>query len=85
MNPGWKVFWLFAAIFAAALGAERHFVPDIVPIAFADVPQSFWALQAAFVLRTIELITGIAAAYAFGVMTTAWAARHGYVSANLEA
>ena len=82
MNPGWKVFWLFAAIFAAALGAERQFVPDIVPIAYADVPQSLWALQAAFVLRTVELITGIAAVYAFGVMTTAWAARLGFIDVD---
>ena len=39
MNEGWKMFWLFSLVFAAALGAERTFEPDIVPVAFADVPQ----------------------------------------------
>ena len=58
MNSGWKVFLLFAAMCAAALGAEHMFVPDIVPVAFADEPQPSWAVQTAFVLRTFELMFG---------------------------
>jgi hypothetical protein len=58
MNEGWKVFWLFSVVFAAAFGAERTFVPDIVPVAFADVPQPLWAIGTAVVLRVLELISG---------------------------
>jgi hypothetical protein len=68
MNAGWKVFWLFAAVFAAALGLERTFVPDVVPIAFADLPQPSWMLQTAFLLRSLELMTGSVAMIALLLM-----------------
>ena len=57
MHAGWKIFWLFAAIFAAALGLERTFVPNVVPIAFADEPQPLWMVETAFILRALELRT----------------------------
>ena len=47
MNDGWKVFWLFSVVFAAAFGAERTFVPDVVPVAFADLPQPLWTVGTA--------------------------------------
>ena len=68
MNSGWKVFLLFALMFAAAFGAERMFVPDIVPIAFADEPQPAWAVQTAFVLRTFELMFGAMSIIGFLLM-----------------
>jgi hypothetical protein len=55
MKAGWKVFLLFTAVFAVSFGAERMFVPHIVPIAFAEEPQPLWSVAAAFVLRAIEL------------------------------
>ncbi|MGA2057657.1 MAG: hypothetical protein ABSG88_20410 [Bradyrhizobium sp.] len=73
MNPGWKVFWLFAVVFAVALGLERTFVPDVVPIAFADDPQPSWMVQTAFLLRTIELMTGTVALIALLLMFGVWA------------
>jgi hypothetical protein len=73
MNPGWKVFWLFAAMFAAALGLERTFVPDVVPIAFADEPQPSWMVQTAFLLRALELMTGSVAFIALILMFGVWA------------
>ena len=73
MNEGWKVFWLFSVVFAAAFGAERTFVPDIMPVAFADVPQPLWALGTAVVLRTLELITGTVAVIALILMLGVWA------------
>ena len=75
MNAGWKVFWLFAAVFAAALGLERTFVPDVVPIAFADLPQPSWMLQTAFLLRSLELMTGSVAMIALLLMLGVWAER----------
>jgi hypothetical protein len=75
MHPGWKVFWLFALVFAVALGLERTFVPDVVPIAFADEPQPSWMVQTAFLLRTIELMTGSIALIALILMFGVWADR----------
>jgi hypothetical protein len=73
MNEGWKVFWLFSVIFAAAFGAERTFVPDIVPVAFADVPQPLWAVGTAVVLRALELISGSVSLIALILMCGVWA------------
>ena len=73
MNEGWKVFWFFSAVFAAALGAERTFVPDIVPVAFADLPQPLWAVGTAMVLRALELISGSVAFIALILMCGVWA------------
>jgi hypothetical protein len=88
MNPGWKVFWLFALVFAVALGLERTFVPDVVPIAFADEPQPSWMVQTAFLLRTLELMTGTVALIALILMFGVWADRlrgaHGSVEETLK-
>jgi hypothetical protein len=73
MNEGWKVFWLFAAVFAAAFGAERTFVPNVVPVAFANEPQPLWTVETAFVLRAIELMSGSVALAAFVLMLGVWA------------
>ena len=73
MNSGWKVFLLFAALFAIAFGLERTLVPDIVPIAFADEPQPSWAVQTAFVLRAIELMAGSVTLIALVLMLGVWA------------
>jgi len=73
MNEGWKVFWLFAAVFAAAFGAERTFVGDVVPVAFADLPQPLWAVLTAMVLRALELMSGSVALIALILMCGVWA------------
>src|ERR1700743_2441605 len=84
MNPGWKVFWLFAAMCAAALGRERPFLWDVVPVAFADEPQPHWAVQTAFVLRTLELISGSVTLIALLLMLGVWAARLRQVPGRLN-
>ena len=73
MKAGWKMFLLFSAVFAVAFGAERMFVPGIVPIAFAEEPQPLWSVQAAFVLRAIELMSGVVAIISLVFMAGAWA------------
>jgi hypothetical protein len=75
MKAAWKMFVLFSAVFAAAFGAERMLVPDIVPIAFAEEPQPLWSVATAFVLRAIELMSGIVAVAALVLMVGAWAKR----------
>jgi hypothetical protein len=73
MNEGWKVFWLFATVFAVAFGAERTFVADVVPVAFADLPQPMWAVMTAMVLRALELIAGSVAFIALILICGVWA------------
>jgi hypothetical protein len=75
MNEGWKVLWLFAAVFAAAFGAERTLVPDVVPVAFAEVPQPLWAVGTAVMLRALELMSGSIALIALLLMSGVWAHR----------
>ena len=73
MNDGWKVLLLFSILFAAAFGAERTFVPDIVPVAFADVPQPLWAVGTAVVLRVVELVSGSVSLIGLILMCGVWA------------
>ena len=73
MNAGWKVFWLSLAVFGAAFGAERLFVPGIVPIAFAEEPQPGWAVQLAFLSRSVELMTATVAILALVLLLGTWA------------
>jgi hypothetical protein len=68
MNKGWKVFWLFSAVFAAAFGAEQTFVSDVVPVGFAALPQPLWRVGTAFVLRALELMAGSVAIIALLLM-----------------
>jgi hypothetical protein len=85
MNSGWKVFLLFAAVFAAALGLERTFVPDVVPIAFADESQPSWMVQTAFLLRSLELMTGSVAMIALLLMFGVWAEKLREMQGRLRA
>jgi hypothetical protein len=72
MNAGWKILLLSAAVFAVAFGAERMFVPDVVPVGFAEQPQPLWSLETAFVLRAIELMAAGLAIIALVLMLGAW-------------
>ena len=67
MRAAWTMFWLAAAVLAVALGLAHLLVPDVVPIGFADEPQSSWAVMTAFVLRAIELIAAAVAIIALVV------------------
>ena len=75
MKSGWKVFWLFAVVFAVAFGLERTLVPHIVPVAFADEPQPLWAVETAFVLRALEFMAGGVAAITLSFMLVGWVRR----------
>jgi hypothetical protein len=75
MRSGWTMFLLFTVIFAVALGVQWMFVPDIVPIGFAEAPQPQWAVQVAFLLRTIELLSAAVALIALALTVAVWARR----------
>ena len=84
MNEGWKVFWLFAVVFAVAFGAERTFVADVVPVAFADLPQPLWAVLTAMVLRALELMSGSVSLIALILMCGVWADHLRQVQASAQ-
>jgi hypothetical protein len=65
MRAAWKILWLSAVIFAAALGLAHLLVPDVVPVGYAEEPQASWAVMTAFVLRAIELMAASVAIIAF--------------------
>jgi hypothetical protein len=75
MKTGWRLFSLFAAVFAVAFLTERRLVPDVVPIGFAEKPQALWSVETAFVLRAIELISSGVAIIALALTFIAWARR----------
>ena len=70
---------LCVAVYAAAFAARQILAPGIVPIAFAEAPQSSFAVQAAFLLRAIEMIAGLSGMLlliaAFGTLVNARAAK----------
>lgn len=68
MRAAWTMFGLAVAVLAVALALAHWFVPDVVPIGFADEPQSPWAVMTAFVLRAIELIAAAVAIIALVVL-----------------
>ena len=53
---------LCLAVFGAAFAARAAFVPDVVAVAYAEAPQSIWALETAFVLESIENVALLGAA-----------------------
>lgn len=73
MKTGWKIFLLFAAVFAVALGAERLWVPHVVPIGFAEETQPLWSVETAFVPRAIELMPAGVAIISLVLTFAAWA------------
>jgi hypothetical protein len=75
MKAGWKLFLLFALIFAASFAAERLFLPHVVPIGFSEEPQPLWSVETAFVLRAIELMSGGVAVLSLVVSLGAWTRR----------
>jgi len=72
MREAWKMFCLAAVTFGIALGLAHEFVPDIVPVAFAEEAQGSWAVMTAFVLRAIELIAAAVAIIALAVLAGAY-------------
>ncbi|RXT38014.1 hypothetical protein [Bradyrhizobium betae] len=68
MRAAWTIFCLSAVILAVAIGLAHLLVPDVVPVAFAEEPQSSWAVMTAFVLRAIELIAAAVAIIALAVL-----------------
>lgn len=65
MTAALKLLLLSLLVFVTALAAEHLLVPNIEPIAWSTEPQSVWALEGAFMLRSIEITSAVVAAIAF--------------------
>lgn len=58
MREGWRLFLISALVLAVVFTMEKLWVPGIVPVAWAEEPQPLWAVETAFVLRSLELLAG---------------------------
>ena len=61
VQAGLMVLLLSVAVFIATFTVRIIFLPDVVPIASTDAPQSLWAVQAAFLLRALENVSAFSA------------------------
>jgi len=65
-----KLLLLSLVVFAVAFAIRRTFLWDVAPVAWEQPPQSLLALAMAFLLRSIENLSGavavIALAFALG-------------------
>jgi hypothetical protein len=64
IKADWKV---------SSFGAELYFLPDAVPVGYAEEAQPSWAALTTFLLRAIELTAAWVAAIALAVTLGAWA------------
>ena len=55
----WQLVLVCLAVYGAAFATRQILAPGIVPIAFAEEPQSLWIVQLAFLLRAVEMIAGL--------------------------
>jgi hypothetical protein len=74
INAAPKIFWLGLAVFALAFAAQRLFVGDVVPIAWAQAPQKLSAVEMALVLLSLEYVGAFVAAIALAMIAARWAA-----------
>jgi hypothetical protein len=56
MRSVWSLLLIALGVFVAAFLTRQLLVPDVVAIADAETVQPLWALETAFLLRTIENI-----------------------------
>jgi hypothetical protein len=61
VQAGLVVLLLSVAAFIATFAVRMIFLPNVVPIASGDVPQSLWAVQVAFLLRAVENVSAFSA------------------------
>jgi hypothetical protein len=74
MRKSWMLIVTSVIVFVAAFTARHLLVPDVVPIAAADMPQPLWALETAFLLRATENIAAFGAVLLLGAAAVRWVA-----------
>jgi hypothetical protein len=80
MIPQWRsvrtsllLLLVSIGVFATAFAVRMMFLPDVLPIAAAEEPQSLWALEAAFLLRALENIAALSAVLVLAASVAQWA------------
>ena len=68
---------IFGAMYLAATGTRRLFLSDVAPIGYEDAPQSMWALDAAFLLRSLENIALLGFAALLVIAISRWVRNRG--------
>jgi hypothetical protein len=68
---------IFGALYLAATGTRRPFLSDVAPIGYADALQSMWALDAAFLLRSLENIALLGFAALVVIAISQWIRNRG--------
>ncbi len=80
MRSSIKLLFLGLLTFAAAFGLRRAFFWDVMPVSPDQEPPRTGALEAAYLLLTIENIAAVVAAiglvFAFTLLIRGWWVRH---------
>ncbi len=60
------------AIFSAARAAHVVFFSDIVPVGYADTPQSLWAVETTFLLQATEYVAAACIVLMLVIVARTW-------------
>lgn len=77
MRAPLKLLLLGVAVFAAAFAVRHVLFAGVLPVGAAEGPQSVWALEAAFALRTIENIAVFGSTLVVFALIGSWFGRRG--------
>lgn len=75
MRAAVEILILSLAVFAAAFVTRRMFLWDVMPVSWDQEPPQNGALEAAYLLLSIENVAGIVAAIALAMAVTLWLRR----------
>lgn len=67
-----KLFVLSLVAFALAFATRRMFLWNVMPVSWEQQPQPAWALETAFLLRSIENIAAAVAAIVLACALALW-------------
>ena len=72
MRAALKLLAICVLLWGASFAIRHGFLADVVPIADAEQPQSNWAVQAVFLLATLENLALMGGVILLGVIGAAW-------------
>ena len=75
MRAATRLLLLSLLVFAAALSARLVFFRDVKPVSWDREPPQNGALEAAFLLLSIENVAAVVAAIALALLVTLWLKR----------
>jgi hypothetical protein len=63
---------LLAGLYVMATATRRLFLSSVLPIADEETPPSWWMLDAAFLVRSVENIAALGFAILLTILLTRW-------------